>query len=137
MCIFCKIVNNEIPSYKLYEDENFIVILDRFPSSLGHALVIPKKHVETIFELGKDKELTSKIFVLAAEFAEKIKIATGCEGMNVLQNNGALAGQSVYHLHIHLIPRYQGDEVSVHWESQDPSDEDFKAFIKKVGFDHE
>ncbi len=133
MCIFCKIAENEIPSFKLYEDENFMVILDKFPASLGDALVIPKKHVENIYELAKDAELTAKAFELTAKTAVRLKGLTGCEGINILQNNGEVAGQTINHFHIHVILRNPNDNVNIHWDVKPLTDKDFEDFKTSFG----
>ncbi|MQN02070.1 MAG: HIT family protein [Lachnospiraceae bacterium] len=103
-CIFCKLANGDIPTNKIYEDDLFTVILDADPVSRGHALILPKNHYANIYELG-DKEAAA-IFPLAKKIASHMKEVLHCDGFNVLQNNGETAGQSVFHFHMHLIPRY-------------------------------
>lgn len=110
-CIFCKIANGEIPSATLYEDGDFRVILDIGPASKGHALILPKEHYENLYELPEDK--AAQAFVLAKRMAIKMRQVLNCDGMNVVQNNGTSAGQTVFHFHIHLIPRYVGDDVGL------------------------
>ncbi len=110
-CIFCKIINNEIPSFKIYEDEMFCVILDRFPATKGHALIIPKQHADDIFEL--PDETAAALYPLAKKLATKIKASVGAEGINIVQNNGEEAGQSVKHFHLHIIPRWKDDKVTI------------------------
>ncbi|MDE6182182.1 MAG: HIT family protein [Eubacteriales bacterium] len=110
-CIFCKILNGDIPSRKVFENERFIAILDAFPANEGHTLVIPKKHFENIFEI--DEETISEAYKIAKNIAEKIKANMGIENINILQNNGATAGQSVNHFHIHVIPRIENDTVTI------------------------
>lgn len=110
-CIFCKILNNEISSRKVYEDSDFIAILDAFPANEGHTLVIPKKHFENIFEI--DSETISKAYKIAQIIANKIKDKMGIKNINILQNNGAIAGQSVNHFHIHIIPRKENDTITI------------------------
>jgi len=112
-CIFCKIIKGEIPSYTVYEDENVKVILDIAPAAKGHAILLVKEHVANIFEL--DATLAGKIFSVVPKVATAIKEELGCDGMNLLQNNGAEAGQTVFHLHIHFIPRWKNDRVNVKW----------------------
>lgn len=113
-CIFCKIANGEIPSATLYEDEDFRVILDVNPASKGHALILPKKHAANLYEL--PDEAASKVLVLAKNMASKMTEALQCDGLNLVQNNGEIAGQTVFHFHMHLIPRYKGDNVKVGWK---------------------
>lgn len=112
-CIFCKIATGEIPAITIYEDDDVKVIFDAGPATKGHALVIPKAHYENVFEIPED--LLAKAHIVAKEIATKLKEATGCAGVNILQNNGEMAGQSVFHLHIHVIPRYQGDTANIKW----------------------
>jgi Diadenosine tetraphosphate (Ap4A) hydrolase and other HIT family hydrolases len=112
-CIFCKIVNHEIPSATLYEDENFLVILDISPAAKGHAILISKKHIPNVFEL--DEETASKVLPVVARVARAIKEELNCDGMNILQNNGEAAGQTVFHYHIHFIPRFSQDSVTITW----------------------
>lgn len=108
-CIFCKIIEGDIPSYSIYEDELFKVILDRFPASVGHCLIIPKAHYENVFDM--PEELLNKVYGIAQKIAKLLKEVLGCEGINMVQNNGVVAGQSVMHFHMHLIPRSQGDKL--------------------------
>lgn len=110
-CIFCKILKGDIPARKVFENERFIAILDAFPANEGHTLVIPKKHFENIFEI--DEETISEAYKIAKNIAEKIKTNMGIENINILQNNGATAGQSVNHFHIHVIPRIENDTVTI------------------------
>ena len=104
-CIFCKIANGEIPAATLYEDENFRVILDLGPASKGHALILPKFHAANIYELSD--EMAAKVMVLAKKMASAMTEALKCDGFNIVQNNGECAGQTVFHFHMHLIPRYK------------------------------
>lgn len=108
-CIFCKIANGEIPSYTIYEDADFRVIFDISPASLGHALVIPKEHYKNLFEL--DESIASKALVVAKRVAAALSAELNCDGFNLLQNNEEIAGQTIFHFHIHLIPRYKDDTV--------------------------
>lgn len=107
-CIFCKIANGTIPSRTLYEDEDFRVILDLSPVTKGHALILPKEHFKNLYEI--DDRTASKALVLARDMAVKMTEQFGCDGFNVIQNNNEVAGQTVFHFHIHLIPRYQEDK---------------------------
>lgn len=112
-CIFCKIANGDIPSSTIYEDDFFRVILDLSPATKGHALILPKQHMADIFEMSED--CASKIFVLASRIAKAMKSTLGCDGLNIVQNNGSVAGQTVFHFHMHLIPRYNGDGQTIGW----------------------
>lgn len=112
-CIFCKIANGEIPSATVYEDGDFRVILDLGPASKGHALILPKSHFKDICEA--DKDTAGKLFPLAAKIGQAVKKGLGASGFNVVQNNGTSAGQTVFHLHVHVIPRYEGGPEMVAW----------------------
>ena len=103
-CIFCKIIGGEIPSNTIYEDDDFKVILDISPASKGHALLLPKEHYADIYEM--DEELLGKAMKLAKRLAVHMTEVLNCDGFNILQNNHEAAGQTVFHFHIHLIPRY-------------------------------
>ncbi len=112
-CIFCKIANGEIPSSTIYEDEMFRVFLDLGPATRGHALLVPKDHYANLFEL--DDEVAANAIVVAKKVAAKMQKALGCDGINLVQNNGEAAGQTVFHFHLHLIPRYDGDGAGITW----------------------
>ena len=113
-CIFCKIANGEIPSKALFEDEMFKVILDLGPATKGHALVLPKNHYENLFEL--PEETAADAMKLAKKMATKMKENLQADGFNLVQNNGEVAGQTVQHFHVHLIPRYKEDGQHIFWK---------------------
>ena len=129
-CIFCKIANGEIPAATLYEDENFRVILDLGPASKGHALILPKSHAANIYELSD--EMAAKAMILAKKMATAMTAALKCDGFNIVQNNGECAGQTVFHFHMHLIPRYEGDGVGLTWKPGQLSDEDKEEILNRV-----
>ncbi len=129
-CIFCKIANGEIPSATLYEDDDFRVILDLGPASKGHSLILPKTHAANIYKL--PDELAAKVMILAKKMATKMTDALGCDGFNLVQNNGEIAGQTVFHFHMHLIPRYQGDNVKLGWTPGTLTDEDKEDILSKL-----
>lgn len=104
-CIFCKIISGEIPSNTIYEDEEFKVILDASPASRGHALILPKEHCADIYEI--DEEVAARAMKLAKKMAVHMTAVLGCDGFNIVQNNHEIAGQTVFHFHMHLIPRYK------------------------------
>ena len=106
-CIFCKIAAGEIPSGTIYEDDDFRVIFDRGPAAKGHALILPKEHFANIYEI--DDGVLSKAAALAKKMAKTMTDTLKCDGFNIVQNNGEAAGQTVFHFHMHLIPRYKGD----------------------------
>ena len=129
-CIFCKIANGEIPAATLYEDENFRVILDLGPASKGHALILPKSHAANIYELSD--EMAAKAMILAKKMATRLTDALDCDGFNIVQNNGECAGQTVFHFHMHLIPRYKEDGVGITWTPGSLTDEVKEEILSKV-----
>ena len=129
-CIFCKIANGEIPSATLYEDEDFRVILDLGPASKGHALILPKAHAANIDEISDD--MAAKAMILAKKMATKMTEALKCDGFNIVQNNGEPAGQTVFHFHMHLIPRYEGDQVGITWKPGTLTDEVKNEILEKL-----
>lgn len=129
-CIFCKIANGDIPSSTIYEDDFFRVILDLSPATKGHALILPKQHMADIFEMNED--LAAKVFVLANKIAKAMKEALGCDGLNIVQNNGSTAGQTVFHFHMHLIPRYINDGQTISWIPGTSEAEEREAVAKQI-----
>ena len=129
-CIFCKIANGEIPAATLYEDEDFRVILDLGPASKGHALILPKAHAANIYELSD--EMAAKAMILAKKMATAMTEALNCDGFNIVQNNGECAGQTVFHFHMHLIPRYKEDGVGITWTPGSLTDEVKEEILSKV-----
>lgn len=126
-CIFCKIANGEIPSRTLFENDKFRVILDRAPATRGHSLIIPKVHFADINEIEDD--FMSEGFLLAKKIASQMKKALKCDGFNIVQNNGKASGQTVFHFHIHLIPRYNDDGVSLGWKDMDVTDNELDELL--------
>ena len=129
-CIFCKIAGGEIPSATLYEDDDFRVILDLGPASKGHALILPKEHYANLYEI--PDELAAKAMKLAKKMASAMTKALGCDGFNLVQNNGEVAGQTVFHFHMHLIPRYKGDGAGITWKPGNLTDEVRDEVVAKV-----
>lgn len=129
-CIFCKIANGEIPSATLYEDEEFRVILDLGPATKGHALILPKTHAANIYEISED--MAAKAMILAKKMATKMTKTLNCDGFNIVQNNGEPAGQTVFHFHMHLIPRYKGDEAGITWNSGTLTDDVKNEILEKM-----
>lgn len=128
-CIFCKILAGEIPSTAVYEDDDFKAILDVNPTARGHVIILPKNHAANIYEL--PDEDASKIMIVAKKIATAIEKAYHCDGVNILQNNGEAAGQTVFHLHVHVIPRFKGDTVNIGWKQGDMP-EDLDAICKEI-----
>ena len=110
-CIFCKIIRNELPSYKVYEDEKTVAFLDIRPVNAGHTLVVPKRHSHNIFDIAPGD------WVAVAEVVRKLSIAiekgVGADGVNIAMNNREHAGQVVDHPHVHIIPRFKGDGLKL------------------------
>lgn len=129
-CIFCKIANGEIPSKTLYEDDKFRVILDLGPATKGHALILPKEHYKNLYEL--PDELAGDAMILAKKMMIQMTEKLHCEGFNLVQNNGDLAGQTVYHFHLHMIPRYQADRQTIGWKPQEVSQEQLEGIRKEI-----
>lgn len=128
-CIFCKIINKEIPSVIVYEDDLFISILDKFPSAPYHILVIPKNHEENIFDISA--ETKQGILTVVNKVALSLK-QNGFENINIIQNNGVLAGQSVNHFHIHLIPRLENDTFNISFTSKEEDDVTLQQMKEKL-----
>ncbi|MBO4785164.1 MAG: HIT family protein [Lachnospiraceae bacterium] len=128
-CIFCKLANGVFPTNSIYEDEDFNVILDVGPATKGHALILPKEHYANLYELPEEK--AAKVMILAKKLATKMTDRLGADGFNLVQNNGTCAGQTVFHFHFHLIPRYENDGQNMLWNPTSPSAEEL-AEIKDI-----
>ena len=128
-CIFCKLANGIIPTNSIYEDDNFNVILDMSPATKGHALILPKDHYKNLYELPEDTaaDVTKLAKKMAVEMTEKL----GADGFNLVQNNNEIAGQTVFHFHMHLIPRYNDDAQKIAWAPGKSSAEEL-AEIKEA-----
>ena len=129
-CIFCKIANGDIPTMSLYEDDEFNVIFDAGPATLGHALILPKNHAKNIFWM-EDDEL-ARAHVLAKKVASALIDVFRADGVNIVQNNNPAAGQSVFHFHIHVIPRYENDGAMVSWTPGEQDKEALEAALDKL-----
>ena len=129
-CIFCKIANGEIPSRSLYEDDEFKVIMDLAPATKGHSLILPKNHFDNLYEL--PDETAGKAMMLAKKMATVMTDKLSCDGFNLVQNNGDCAGQTIFHFHLHLIPRYLDDNQNILFEATHPSAEELDATLKQI-----
>lgn len=129
-CIFCKIANGEIPSRTVHEDQRFRVILDLNPATRGHALILPKDHSESLYDLPEDT--AAAVLVLAKKLAVVMSERLGCDGLNLVQNNGETAGQTVSHFHLHMIPRYVDDGQTLGWAPGKASEEELDEVRKKM-----
>ena len=130
-CIFCAIAAGEIPCFKVYEDELVLAYLDINPFSKGHTLVIPKRHSEGL--LDTDDQTLADVIVRVKKVAAQVKAKLGCDGFNVVQNNGEAAGQTVHHLHFHIVPRWTGDKAST-FENHEGDMEALKALAEELRF---
>ncbi|MEE3481703.1 MAG: HIT family protein [Lachnospiraceae bacterium] len=124
-CIFCKLANGDIPTNVIYEDDDFTVILDASPATKGHALILPKEHYANIYELPDD--IAAKVMPLAKKLASHMTEVLHCDGFNIVQNNGEVAGQTVFHFHVHLIPRYKDGPDILGWSHESFTDEEIAA----------
>lgn len=129
-CIFCKLANGVFPTNSIYEDEDFNVILDVAPATKGHALILPKEHYANIYELPEEK--AAKVMILAKKLATKMTDRLGADGFNLVQNNNECAGQTVFHFHFHLIPRYENDGQYMLWKPTNPSSEELTEIKNKL-----
>ena len=132
-CLFCKIINKEIPSKVIYEDDNYLSFLDINPNTKGHILVIPKKHVKNFTEL--TEEQATELIKIVKKIAPKLVSILGVEDYNLALNNGSVAGQIIDHVHWHIIPRYKDDGLK-HWGSNqeeiDRLEETFNKLKDKI-----
>lgn len=131
-CIFCKLANGDIPTNTVYEDEDFRVILDASPATKGHALILPKQHYANLYEI--DEDVAARSMKLAKKLAVHMKEVLRCDGVNVLQNNEETAGQTVFHFHVHVIPRYKGaknDDI-IQWTHEEFTDDEMKQILDTV-----
>ena len=129
-CIFCKLANGVIPTNSLYEDDVVKVIFDAGPASSGHVLILPKEHFDNVYSL--DDDTAAHIFQVAVKVAKALKEGLNLEGLNIVQNNGEIAGQTVFHFHMHIIPRYKGDTVNVGWKPGEVTDEEIEKIKSLV-----
>ena len=129
-CVFCKIINNEIPANKIYEDDNFLAFLDIKPNNLGHTLLIPKDHHKNIFDL--PDEILSKLGKSIQTIATGVLKGTEASGINIAMNNGETAGQIVWHTHIHIIPRFANDKLNNPKPKEDFTAKDFSQMAEKI-----
>lgn len=129
-CIFCKLANGVFSTNSIYEDDDFNVILDAGPATKGHALILPKEHYADLYEIPEDK--ISAAAILAKKMAAHMTEVLSCDGFNLVQNNGEAAGQTVFHFHLHLIPRYKEDGQHILWEPTKPDDVAQKELCDKL-----
>lgn len=130
-CIFCNIISGKIPSSKIYEDDQVLAFLDITQTTPGHTLLIPKKHVRNVLDM--DAELASKTFSRLPKIARALQKATEAPAMNIINNNEEIAGQSVFHAHIHLIPRYDSEDgIDITYTTHEPDFEALAVLAQKI-----
>jgi len=129
-CIFCKIVKGDIPCAKIFEDDKVLSFLDIAPANKGHALIITKDHYETLLEIPDD--VLDDMMIKARKIVRAMSSALGNEGFNILMNNKKVAGQLVPHAHVHVIPRFAGDGVSLNWAPRKYKDGGIDKFKEKI-----
>jgi histidine triad (HIT) family protein len=128
-CLFCKIIKGEIPSYKIYEDKDTFAFLDINPVSRGHALIIPKKHARNLFDIST-KDLIA-VSATIRKISKILKNKLSADGINVLQANEEVAGQSVFHIHFHIIPRYKNDGIRL-FPQKKYLKKDFEEIVQEI-----
>lgn len=130
-CIFCKIVAGEIPASKVYEDDHFLAFLDISQVTPGHTLVIPKKHARNLLEMTPDE--TADLFNIVSRVTKKVESATQPQGMNIISNMEEIAGQSVFHTHVHILPRYsQEDDLKIDFIAHEPDFAHLAQLAKEI-----
>ncbi len=129
-CLFCSIASGTLESATIFENSEFKVILDKFPGARGHTLILPKEHYDDIYDL--DVETAGKMFGLATIVAKALRTVFNCDGLNLLQNNGSIAGQTIMHFHIHLIPRFEDDGLNFAWETKKFTDDELEAIADSI-----
>lgn len=129
-CIFCKLANGQIPTNTIYEDDDFRVFLDAAPATRGHCLIVPKEHFDDLEDI--DDKVAAKVLPLAKKIMKLLKEKLGWEGFNVVQNNKELAGQTVFHFHMHLIPRYSGDGQNILWKPGKPAEGELQSILDEI-----
>ena len=129
-CIFCKLANGVFQTNTMFEDEDFRVIMDANPMTKGHALILPKEHAANIMDL--PDEIGAKVLPLAKKVASRMTDILKCDGVNIMQNNGEAAGQTVFHFHMHVIPRMAGDGALSERHVEELSEEQIKAVCDEL-----
>lgn len=129
-CIFCKIANGEIPSRTIEETDLFRVVLDVAPATKGHALILPKEHYRNLYDIPED--VAAEAIKLAKKMALRMKEKLGCDGCNIVQNNEETAGQTVFHFHMHVIPRFKEDGQQIGWKPGEPTKEELDSILEEL-----
>ena len=129
-CIFCKLANGDIPTNTIYEDNDFRVFLDASPATKGHCLIVPKEHFDNLADL--DEGIAEKVLPLAKKIMKLLSDKLRWDGFNLVQNNGEVAGQTVFHFHMHLIPRYKDDGQNINWKPGSPEKEALESILNEI-----
>ena len=129
-CIFCKIANGEIPSRTIEENDMFKVVLDVAPANKGHVLILPKEHYKNLYDLPED--VAAEAIKMAKKLALKMKEKLNCDGVNIVQNNEEAAGQTVFHFHMHVIPRFSNDGQVIGWTPNQFTAEEMDAVAEAL-----
>lgn len=129
-CLFCRIVDGELPAWKVYEDGHFLAFLDVNPASKGHVLVIPKEHYPGLLDMSEHD--LRHVMKVVQEVASAVVEATDADGFNILQSNNPVAGQQVFHVHFHIIPRNHGDNVEIEWDEGDLIEDEAEDLLKEI-----
>jgi histidine triad (HIT) family protein len=130
-CILCEISSGQAPASYVYEDEYLFGIMSLDQPNPYKVLVIPRAHIETIYDLSEDQ--AARIFQAAVKIARAIREASGCEGLNVVQSNGRAGQQDVFHFHLHLVPRFHGDNIQIRWQSSRAERGDLNRMAEEIG----
>ena len=129
-CIFCKIVSGDLPSAKVYEDDEVLAFMDIFPANPGHLLVIPKQHYRNIFDI--PPEIAGKIMEAGARIANAIKAALNPDGLNLFQSNEPAGFQVVFHFHLHIVPRWENDSIVLPWKPEEGDSEQIREVADQI-----
>ncbi|EHJ57306.1 hypothetical protein HMPREF9318_01190 [Streptococcus urinalis FB127-CNA-2] len=130
-CIFCQIISGQIPSSKVYEDDDVLAFLDITQTTKGHTLLIPKKHVRNVLEM--DEKTAEKTFSKLPKVAKAVQKATKAKGVNIINNNEEIAGQTVFHAHIHIVPRFdEKDGISINYTTHEPDFEELAQLANTI-----
>jgi histidine triad (HIT) family protein len=129
-CIFCKVLAGDLPSERIYEDDHAVAVMDINPWTRGHAVVVPRKHATNLFEI-EDDEL-AHVAQAAKRVAAMMRDTLGCDGINLLQSNGSAAWQTIFHLHVHVIPRYDGDPLELPIRPEPAEPDELAAVAKEI-----
>jgi histidine triad (HIT) family protein len=124
-CVFCKIIAGELPGQIVAQDERTVAFMDISPATRGHALVVPRRHVRDLLEIGEEDLVA--VILAAQRLARRAKDRLGADGVNLLNSCGRAAWQTVFHFHIHVVPRYEGDPLRLPWVPEPGSPEEIAA----------